>query len=235
VPTRVGPKRTDAGVGVVAENSVDDLAMMWEEVADIGDLLHELDDGDFDTPSLCDGWAIRDVIGHMGTGHTTPFPGMMTRIAKHGFNVTKASYTESRHFLAGKSADEIRTFWDSVMITEHPRKGISKLIPGKAAFLDHLVHNQDMRRPTGKRREIPEYRLRRALELVRTEGNPMFNPKKNVAGLRLVATDIDWTGGDGPTVEGPGEAIVVAGAGRRAALDDLSGDGVAVLRTRFGA
>jgi hypothetical protein len=47
--------------------------MMWDEVADIGALLHELDDEAFDTPSLCDGWAVTDVLGHMGLGHTTPW------------------------------------------------------------------------------------------------------------------------------------------------------------------
>ena len=47
-----------------------DETMMWDEVADIGVLLHELDDEAFDTPSLCDGWAVRDVLGHMGLGHT---------------------------------------------------------------------------------------------------------------------------------------------------------------------
>src|SRR5690349_11710631 len=51
----------------------DDMTMLWDEIDDIGDLLHDLDDLEFDTPSLCDGWAVRDVLGHMGTGHTTPF------------------------------------------------------------------------------------------------------------------------------------------------------------------
>ena len=32
-----------------------DETMMWDEVADIGTLLHELDDQAFDTPSLCGG------------------------------------------------------------------------------------------------------------------------------------------------------------------------------------
>ena len=99
--------------------------------------------------------------------------------------------------------------------------------------MDHLIHNQDMRRPTGIARTIPEDRLRRALDLVRSEGNPMFNPKKNVAGLRLHATDIDWSGGDGPLVEGTGEVLVLAAAGRKAVLDELQGDGVAQLRERL--
>src|SRR5690349_3037302 len=131
------------------------MTMMWEEVADIGILLHELDDPAFDAPSLCAGWAVRDVLGHMGLGHTTPFPSMVARVGRYGFNVTKASFRESKELFAGKSADDIRHFWDDVMVAGHPMRGISRLIPTKAGFLDHLVHNQDIRRPTGKPRTIP--------------------------------------------------------------------------------
>lgn len=211
----------------------DDATMMWDEVADIGELLHKLDDDAFDVPSLCSGWKVRDVLGHMGLGHTTPMGAMVGRIAKFGFNVTKASFTESQGLFAGKSAEDVRRFWDEVMVAQHPMKGISKLIPVRAGFLDHLVHNQDIRRPTGMGRTIPTDRLVRALELVRSEGTPMFNPKKTVRGLRLVASDAGWSGGDGPAVEGPGEAIVMAAAGRRPAVEDLSGEGVEVLRARL--
>jgi uncharacterized protein (TIGR03083 family) len=212
-----------------------DETMMWDEVADIGALLHELDDEAFDTPSLCDGWAVRDVLGHMGLGHTTPMPAMLARIGRYAFNVTRASFTESRTLFAGRSADEIRRFWDDVMIARHPRKGISRLIPPKSGFLDHLIHNQDIRRPAGKPRTIPEARLHRALHLVRSEASPLFSPRRNVSGLKLCATDIAWTAGDGPAVQGPGEAIVLAAAGRPAALADLEGDGVALLRQRISA
>jgi uncharacterized protein (TIGR03083 family) len=210
----------------------DDRAMMWDEVADIGVLLHELDDASFDAPSLCDGWAVRDVIGHMGVGHTTPMAQMVVRIGKYGFNVTKASFSESKRFAAERSPAELREFWDTVMVGEHPRKGIAKLIPDNAGFLDHLIHNQDIRRPLGATRVVPADHLVRALEIASSTGNPMFNPKKTVTGLRLVATDVEWSRGDGPAVEGPGEAIVMAAAGRRVALDDLRGDGVEVLRDR---
>jgi len=211
-----------------------DETMMWDEVADIGTLLHELDDGAFDTPSLCDGWAVRDVLGHMGLGHTTPMPAMVARVGRYAFNVNKASFTESKTLFAGQGADEIRRFWDEVMVAQHPRKGISKLIRTKSGFLDHLIHNQDIRRPTGKPRTVPEARLRRALELVCTEVSPLFSPRRNVAGLKLCASDIGWTAGDGPAVQGSGEAIVLAAAGRKAALADLTGDGVALLRERTG-
>jgi hypothetical protein len=44
--------------------------------------------------------------------------------------------------------------------------------------------------------------------------------------------DADWRHGTGPEVSGPAIALVMAMTGRKAALDDLTGDGVAVLRER---
>ncbi|HLK75571.1 MAG TPA: hypothetical protein VKU77_18195 [Streptosporangiaceae bacterium] len=44
-----------------------------------------------------------------------------------------------------------------------------------------------------------------------------------------------WEGTDERRDEGRGEAIVLAAAGRKAALADLEGDGVATLRQRISA
>jgi hypothetical protein len=54
-------------------------------------------------------------------------------------------------------------------------------------------------------------------------------------GLRLVATDIEWSTGEGPEVCGPGEAVLLALAGRGVAIDDLRGPGVSVLAARVRA
>jgi hypothetical protein len=56
-------------------------------------------------------------------------------------------------------------------------------------------------------------------------------PRDRIAGLRVTATDLDWTRGDGPEVTGPTEAILLAAAGRAVTLEELSGPGVAVLAT----
>jgi hypothetical protein len=48
----------------------------------------------------------------------------------------------------------------------------------------------------------------------------------------LKATDTEWSHGSGPEVAGPIVSLVLAMTGRKAALDDLSGDGVAELRSR---
>ena len=63
-----------------------------------------------------------------------------------------------------------------------------------------------------------------------------FGDTKNIGDSRvtplLSATDTDWTHGDGPEVRGPMIALVMAMTGRPQVLDDLSGEGVATLRSR---
>ena len=51
-------------------------------------------------------------------------------------------------------------------------------------------------------------------------------------GLCFIASDQEWRHGDGPEITGTSEAIAMAVSGRPAALDDLAGPGLAVLRPR---
>jgi hypothetical protein len=62
-----------------------------------------------------------------------------------------------------------------------------------------------------------------------------INAAERIRRLCLMATDLDWTTGNGPTVEGPGEAPLMALAGRPAALPELSGPGVPTLAERVAA
>ena len=48
----------------------------------------------------------------------------------------------------------------------------------------------------------------------------------------MQATDTDWVHGEGPEVSGPIVALVMAMTGRKAAIGDLSGEGVATLQAR---
>ncbi len=62
--------------------------------------------------------------------------------------------------------------------------------------------------------------------------NLLLGGKKRSTGLTLRATDTDWSAGSGPVVSGPAVSLVLAITGRTVALDDLSGDGLAALRSR---
>jgi hypothetical protein len=90
-----------------------------------------------------------------------------------------------------------------------------------------MIHQQDIRRPLAIPRVIEPQRLRVALDFALTA--PRILGAWRARGVRLVATDLDWSHGKGDEVRGTGEALLMAMAGRRAALDDLEGPGKAKL------
>jgi uncharacterized protein (TIGR03083 family) len=204
-----------------------------QELASISNLAHELSDDQWDRASLCEGWRVRDVISHMCVGYTTPMAVMMAKIARYGFNVPKASKQESIAFGTAHSPAQILAVFDTIH-RDRVRKGITKVIKTEEAVVDHFVHHQDIRRPLGLPRAMPEDRLRAALDVARNLGG-FVKSKQRIAGLRLVAGDLDWSHGDGPEVRGSGEALLLAATGRPIVLDELKGDGVDVLRTRMAA
>jgi len=66
-----------------------------------------------------------------------------------------------------------------------------------------------------------------------TKWAPRLLGAMRARGVRLIATDLDWSHGDGPELRGTGEAVLMVMAGRAAALDDLDGPGKAKLAQRF--
>jgi uncharacterized protein (TIGR03083 family) len=206
--------------------------MRYEELASISELAHGLSDAQWDHDSLCTGWRVRDVISHMTVGYTTSLLVTLGKVARHGFNVDQASAADSVGYGSEHTPAEILAVFDTIH-TDHVRKGITRFIPTKEALVDHVVHHQDIRRPLGLPRQVPEDRLLAALEAAPGLGG--FGAKKRAAGLRLVATDVEWSHGEGPEVHGTGEAILLGLTGRPVVLDELSGDGVSTLSNRLRA
>jgi hypothetical protein len=79
-------------------------------------------------------------------------------------------------------------------------------------------------------RRIPAERLCAALDFVRYA--PTIRGAWRGRGVRLVATDVDWSHGNGQEVRGTGEALLMVMAGRPDALADLDGSGVVRLAAR---
>ena len=94
-----------------------------------------------------------------------------------------------------------------------------------------LIHSEDIRRPLGISHSYPMDAVVRTLDFYK-KSNLIVGAKKRIAGLTLKATDADWSTGSGPLVEGPAMSLLLAMTGRKPALDDLTGDGVATLRER---
>jgi hypothetical protein len=95
---------------------------------------------------------------------------------------------------------------------------------GRIALADGMVHQQDIRRALGIPRSIPPERLVVAVNFARIAPAIGLPVAGRVRGLKLVATDMDWSAGRGPEVHGTGEALLMAIAGRRGITDELSGE-----------
>jgi hypothetical protein len=115
-------------------------------------------------------------------------------------------------------------------------KAFSRVIKPQESLVDHIVHQQDMRRPLGLPRKVPAERLLAALGVVTVYPGVggAAGAKNRARGLRLAATDVNWSYGKGPGVRGTGEALLLALTGRPIMLDELTGDGVPALRDRIG-
>jgi uncharacterized protein (TIGR03083 family) len=207
--------------------------LRYEELASISELAHGLSDEQWDHDSLCRGWRVRDVISHMVVGYTTPMLSMIGMVAKYGFNVPRASATESAAYGSAHTPAQILAVFDTIP-NDHVHKGVARVVKPQESLIDHIVHHQDIRRPLGLPRQVPEERVLAALGAAPGIGG-FVGAKKRAAGLRLVATDVAWSHGDGPEVRGSGEAILLALTGRPVVLDELSGDGVATLHGRIAA
>jgi len=99
--------------------NVDYAKLMWEEVDDIGLLLHELAEEEWDADSLCEGWKVRDVIGHMCYGHTTGVGPILASVVRYKGNMAKGSFELSKRYGVEHSPAELLEVWDVELVDKH--------------------------------------------------------------------------------------------------------------------
>jgi uncharacterized protein (TIGR03083 family) len=200
------------------------MTMARAERADLADFLATLTPHDWEAPSLCTKWSVKDVVAHMISYEELGALGLLKRFAK-GW-IMRANQVGVDEF-AALSPQQLLEFLRNHL---EPR-GLTAGFGGMIALIDGTIHHQDIRRCLGRPRSVPADRLERVLGLL--PGNPRLGAGRRIRGLRLRATDIDWAHGGGPEVTGPGEALLMAMSGRPAALVDLSGPGLGTLAERL--
>lgn len=198
--------------------------MAYEERSDLAAFLQTLTPEEWSAASLCDKWTLKDVVAHVVSYEELSIFGLITRFAKG--RVVHANEVGVKEF-ASLSPDDLMGFLRRHL---HPQ-GLTAGFGGMIALVDGTIHHQDIRRALRRPRPVPVDRLQRILPLV--PSNPRLGAGKRIRGLRMQATDVDWTHGSGPEVIGSGEALLMAMTGRRASLDELTGAGQATLAQRL--
>jgi uncharacterized protein (TIGR03083 family) len=191
----------------------------------LADLLAGLDESQWERPSLCTEWRVKDVAAHLAL--TPQSPGLL-RILARGMRA-RGDFDAVNRDLAVAHADRP----PAALVSELRRLSDSRHKPAITTLdnllFDTLVHVQDAALPLGLTATMPLEAAREGAERVWRMGWP-FWARRRLRGLRLTATDVEWAVGEGAEVRGPVQALLLVMTGRSAAvLPQLSGPGVTML------
>ncbi len=192
----------------------------------VADQLDDLTLEQWNTATLCEGWRVRDVLGHLVSILDLPTWKFVVGVfSMSGFN--RRADKIAREYGEREPAELLALY------RRHAPRRIAPPRVGPAAPLsDVLTHTFDIARPLG----LPPIHAAEPARLVLTamcSGFPGFVPKKRVTGLTYTTTDLDWTVGSGPEVNGTVGDVLLAVTGRKTGLAGLDGPGVALLRDRL--
>ncbi|MEV0057504.1 maleylpyruvate isomerase family mycothiol-dependent enzyme [Saccharopolyspora shandongensis] len=197
-----------------------------QEREDLVAFLATLSEQQWSEPTLCTGWSVRDLVAHVVSYDELDGRGLVRRFVAGRFIPSRINAIGVAEY-AKRSPRELLE-----VLTEHVEpRGFTTGFGGMIALIDGMVHHQDIRRALGMPRDIPPERLLRTLRLALLA--PPLGAFWRARGLRLVASDQDWASGRGPEVCGQAEAILMAVAGRRGVVEELSGPGQRKLADRI--
>jgi uncharacterized protein (TIGR03083 family) len=211
-----------------------ELAMdVWQktrtERAALVDALAALPAGDWDKPSLLPGWTVRDVVAHLiATTMLNPAT-FFARMIASGFRFDAMANAAIRRVQANRTDHDLVELYRTRVDTRSAPPG-----PTITWLGETIVHGEDVFRALGGYRSHPMEHVLAVADFYKGS-NLLIGAKNRIEGVTLRATDAEWRHGEGPEASGPAIAVLLAMTGRTAALDDLTGPGVAVLRSRAAA
>ena len=181
------------------------------------DLYSSLTEQDWDVPSLCAGWRVREVLAHT----TMPFRYSLRRVA---WEIAKArgNFDRMADRRARIDAQQLSSaqLWESLRDNiEHPW---SPPGGGPLGALSHdVIHGLDVSTPLGLDHHASPDRVGMVLAGLRPKNIAFFGV--DLDGVQLRATDIDWSYGSGEPLHGRAQDLLLLLCGRRVATGRLEG------------
>ncbi|AXH96145.1 maleylpyruvate isomerase mycothiol-dependent enzyme family protein [Ornithinimicrobium avium] len=194
--------------------------------ADSADALGEAHAGD---PTLCEGWDVRTLTGHL----LQPI-----RVPSWRFLLTAArvrSMARACDVIAARLSDRPLAAVAGELRRRAGERSRPWYIGAAGPFADSCIHLRDLTQPRGMDVTVPVERREAVVDVVTSpRGQESFLPARGfLDGVSWAATDADRVWGEGPVVAGTTEALAMTMTGRTAYLDQLGGDGVHVVRERL--
>ena len=203
----------------------------WTQVKNgreaLGRYLTALSVDDWNKPSLCTAWSVKDVAAHMLVIPTMSKGQVFRAFAGSRFNLDRMNAKVVGKLTASMSTAEIAAATLSSAASRGMPPGLK--LPGVLNEL--VIHSTDIAEGVGQPFDLPTEDYVACLDHLK-DMQPVFGTKQRIADLHLQATDADWSTGSGPLVAGTSKQLLLAMAGRGAAFANLTGDGIDTLRSR---
>lgn len=193
-----------------------------------------LSDEQWRTPSLCEGWTVREVCAHLvppaGGLDVRGTLGLVRDVVRYRGDLARMVDQTARRDARQPTEALVAALRERAEVRLKP-----PVIGAAGPMVDTAIHLRDAARPLGLDVGPPPEDWEPVLDfLVTGPAERGFVGRGRTRGLRLEATDLAWSHGEGDPVRGPAEALALGVAGRAVAYADLDGAGVAVLRERDG-
>ena len=186
----------------------------------LADAFETLAPEQWESPSWCSGWRVRDVLGHLVHNAETTRVSMIRQVIRHPRHPDRALDLIARQF-----GDEPVPAL-AQRLRKAQRGGVRVIgFPAGAGLGDVLVHGNDALRPLDLEFGVDPHDAVPVLNAYRRVGGLIFHARP-YANVRLVATDVQWSYGKGREVTGRAIDLVMLMANRQQIVETLSGPGV---------
>jgi len=188
------------------------------ERRDLAGVLAGLTPEQWDAPSLCEGWRVREVAAHIVMAFrysTWQVLGGMIK-ARGSFNrmADRAARSDAESLSASDLTAVLRDNLD------HPWKPPGS---GYEGALSHdIIHGLDITVALGLGRSVPADRLRFVLDGVNPRQVKYFGV--DLQGVKLQADDLDWSYGTGTPLTGAAQDLLLVLCGRKLPAGHLHGE-----------
>ncbi|QNG20824.1 maleylpyruvate isomerase family mycothiol-dependent enzyme [Rhodococcus triatomae] len=189
-----------------------------DERRDLAEVLDALGPEQWDAPTLCAGWRVREVVAHITMAFRYPLPRFVWGMVKAGGRFDVMADRSARADTEALSDEELLACLTANLA--HPWKP-----PGggfEGALSHDMIHGLDITTALGVDRTVPADRLSRVLDGMSPRNVGYFHA--DIADVRLEATDRDWTFGAGTPVRGRAQHLLLVICGRTLPEGLLTGD-----------
>jgi uncharacterized protein (TIGR03083 family) len=195
------------------------------ERADLAALLGELPAAEWDRPTLCEGWRVREVVAHIVMPYRLSTAGFVLGMLRNRGRFNRFADQHARREAAALSPAELaETLRQNI---DHPWKP-----PGggdQGALSHDVIHGLDMTVALGIDRLVPLERMRFILEKMDPRSVTFFGV--DLDGIQLRATDLDWSYGEGTPLTGTAQDLLLVLSGRKLPPNHLTGPAAARFTT----